>query len=176
MVLLRHSFVPVANERDATETALALAPHLDQIERVTLGHVIETRPGAINKAPTDKLRADAERFLAALAADIDDRVTVETRIVFGDDVAQRILDTAVDVGATAIVFRSRERGRLVRLLSGETATGLVKNPTVPVVSLADHTGSVDHGPETPGSSVRDTTTSEESAASDTERADSGGRR
>lgn len=147
MVLLRHSLVPVASAGDATETATALAPHLDQIDRVTLLHVIETRPGAINKAPTEKLQADAERFLAGLASTLDDRVTVEHRIVFGDDVAQTILDTAVDARATAIVFRSRERGRLVRLLSGTTASGLVTNPTVPVVSLADHRADVDASPD-----------------------------
>jgi nucleotide-binding universal stress UspA family protein len=187
MALLRHSLVPVASEQDATETAAALTPHLAQIGRITFLNVIESRPGAVNKAPTEKLRADAERFLASLSSEFGERVAVDTRIVVGPDVAQTILDTAADVDATAIVFRSRRRGRLVRLLSGQTASGLVTDPTVPVVSLAarseypepvDDTGSVDQtaqsdrvehtaGTDSPG---------EQGDDSSTRRADSRGRR
>jgi hypothetical protein len=67
-----------------------------------------------------------------------------------------LVPVANEQDATAIVFRSRRRGRLVRLLSGETATGLVTDPTVPVVSLAEHPVGADEPahPEDVESAVR----------------------
>jgi len=156
MVVLRHVVVPVANEEDGTETAAALAPYLDAIHRTTLVHVIETRPGTANKAPVEKRRADAEEFLSAFESRLDGRATVDTRITFGADVAETIVETALDVGATAIAFRSRESGRLARLLSGNTTARLVRDPDVPVLSLAEGRRRIaESAPRTQGIDVED---------------------
>jgi nucleotide-binding universal stress UspA family protein len=136
MVVLRHVVVPVAGEADVGATAAALVPYVDRIDRVTAVHVIETRPGAVDKAPVEKRRADAAAFLAAFESRLDGRVPVDTRVAFGDDVATAVVETALDVEATAVAFRSRGSGRLVRLLSGDTTTRLVTDPEVPVISLA----------------------------------------
>jgi len=137
MVVLRHVAVPIANDDDVAETATALDPYLDEIHRVTGIHVIETRPGAVNKAPLEKRRADAERFLAAFESRLAGRVGADTRIVFGADIAEMIAETADEVGATAIAFRSRGSGRLARLLSGNTTARLVTDPDLPVLSLGE---------------------------------------
>jgi len=137
MVILQHVVVPVANEPDVDTTAAALSPYLDDIDRVTLVHVIETRPGAVNKAPTEKRRTDAHEFLSALESQLRGRVIVKTRIVFGPRVAETIIETALEVGATAIAFRSRGSSRLARLLTGNTTVRLVTDPDVPVLSLAE---------------------------------------
>lgn len=136
MVALQHVAVPLANDEDVTRTATALDPYLDEINRATGIHVIETRPGAVNKAPMEKRRADAETFLSAFESRLSGRVIVETRIAFGANVAETIVETADEVGATAIVFRSRGSGRLARLLSGNTTARLVTDPALPVLSLA----------------------------------------
>lgn len=137
MVVLRHVAVPVANDEDAVETVTALDPYLDEIHRVTGIHVIETRRGAVNKAPTDKRRADAEEFLSAFESRLRGRAVVDTRIAFGADVAEMIVGTADEAGATAIAFRSRGSGRFARLLSGNTTARLVTDPVLPVLSLAE---------------------------------------
>jgi nucleotide-binding universal stress UspA family protein len=136
MVVLRHVAVPLASDDDVAETAAALDPYLDEIHRVTGVHVIETRPGAVNKAPIEKRRADAEEFLAVFESRLAGSVIVDTRIAFGADVVGTIVETAAEVGATAVVFRSRGSGRLVRLFSGDTSTRLVTDPDLPVLSLA----------------------------------------
>lgn len=137
MVVLRHIAVPLANEQDVAETARALEPYLDDIHRATGIHVIETRPGAINKAPIEKRRADAEAFLESFESRLGERVLVDTRIAFGTDIAETIIETANEVGATAVAFRSQGRGRLARLLSENTAERLVIDPPLPVLSLAE---------------------------------------
>jgi nucleotide-binding universal stress UspA family protein len=137
MVVLQHVVVPIATDEDVAETAAALRPYLDEIHRVTLIHVIETRTGAVNKAPTAKRRADARGFLSAFESRLDGRVVVDTRISFGASVAETIVETAQEVGATAIAFRSRGSSRLARLLSGNTTARLVTDPDVPVLSLAE---------------------------------------
>jgi nucleotide-binding universal stress UspA family protein len=140
MVILQHVAVPIANDDDAAETATALEPCLEEIHRVTGIHVIETRPGAVNKAPMEKRRADAEQFLATFESQLSGRVVVDTRIAFGADVAETIVETADEVGATAIAFRSRGSSRLARLLSGNTTARLVTDPDLPVLSLAESRG------------------------------------
>ncbi|AUV84117.1 universal stress protein (plasmid) [Salinigranum rubrum] len=137
MVVLRHVAVPVANDEDVVETAAALEPYLDEIHRATLIHVIETRPGAVNKAPMEKRRDDAREFLSVFESRLDGRVIVDTRIVFGADVAETIVETADAVEATVIIFRSRGSGRLARLLTGNTTARLVNDPELPVLSLAE---------------------------------------
>lgn len=154
MALFDHLLVPVADDDDARTTARALAPHLEEVGRVTVVHVVEKGGGVVDKAPLGKRRADGRRFLAALEtalAETSPSVPVETRIVFGTDVADTIVATATDVGATAVAFRPRGGSRLARLLSGDTATRLVSDPEVTVVSLGTPErvdGSSDLGGET----------------------------
>jgi nucleotide-binding universal stress UspA family protein len=135
MSMLDHVLIPIASEDDATVTCAALAPYLDDVERVTAVHVIEKAGGAIDKAPIGKRREDAAEYLAIVETSLGDEVAVDTRTAFGTDVVETIFDQAVDAGATAIAFCPRGGGRIVRLLTGDTATRLVTDPDLPVVSL-----------------------------------------
>ncbi|MFW5918131.1 MAG: universal stress protein [Haloferacaceae archaeon] len=135
MSMLDHVVVPVASEDDAETTCAALEPYLDEIERVTAIHVIEKAGGAVDKAPIGKRREDAAEYLALVEARIGDSVALDTRTAFGTDVVETIFREAIEVDATAIAFAPRGGSRLVRLLSGDTATRLVTDPDLPVVSL-----------------------------------------
>jgi nucleotide-binding universal stress UspA family protein len=148
MGLLERVVVPVADGRDAAATATALSQCLDEVRHVTVLHVVEKGGGVVDKAPMERRLTDATGFLSTVESGLGDEVTVETRVEFGTDVAETIVETALDAGATAIAFRPRGGSRLVRLLSGDTAIRLVTDAELPVVSLhpADGTRS---SPERP---------------------------
>lgn len=153
MTLLERVVVSVADERDAVATASAVASHLAGVRHVTAVHVVEKGGGVADKAPMEKRTTDASRFLSLFASRLDE-VAVETRIEFGTDVADTIVETALEVDATAIVFRPRGGNRLVRLLSGDTAVRLVTDSELPVVSL----GATGGDRSSPDSPVRDDAT------------------
>ncbi|WP_049984908.1 universal stress protein [Halobellus rufus] len=135
MPILEHVLVPIASENDAIETCAALEPYLDEVERVTAIHVIEKGGGAVDKAPLEKRREDAAEFLAVVDGRLSADVSIDTRTAFGTSVVRTLFEEAEDAGATAIAFRPRGGSRIVRLLAGDTATNLVTDPTLPVVSL-----------------------------------------
>jgi nucleotide-binding universal stress UspA family protein len=143
MSLFDHLLVPVADDDDATTTARALVPHLETVDRVTAVHVVEKGGGVVDKAPVGKRRTDGRRFLSTLEsalATTAPSVRVETHVVFGTDVADTIVETAADVGATAVAFRPRGGSRLARLVSGDTADRLVSDREVTVVALGKPEG------------------------------------
>ncbi len=134
-MLFDHVVIPVASEEDAIATCASLDPYLDGIERVTAVHVIEKAGGAPDKAPLEKRREDAAEFLAVVDSRLGQSVAVDSRIVYGTDVVERLFEVADDVGASTLAFRARGGSRIVRLLTGDTATRLVTDPPIPVVSL-----------------------------------------
>lgn len=140
MTLLEHVLLPVAAESDAEASCTALEPYLEEVERVTAVHVIEKGGGAMDKAPLEKRREDAAECLAVVDSRLGDGVAVDTRTAFGTDVVDALFEATVEAGATSLVFRPRGGSRIVRLLSGDTATDLVTDPPVPVVSLPDPDG------------------------------------
>ncbi|WP_276259365.1 universal stress protein [Haloglomus litoreum] len=135
MTLLGHPLVPVADAADAAATAAALERRLDGTRRITVLHVVEKGGGAVDKAPMARRVADADAFLSTVERRLGDAVPVETRVEFGRNVADTIVATALDVDATAIAFRPRGGSRLVRFLSGDTASRLLTGLELPVVSL-----------------------------------------
>lgn len=137
MILLDHVVVPIASEEDAIATCEALGPYLDSIERVTAVHVIEKGDGTVDKAPMEKRRADAAEFLAVVDGRIGDEVAVNTRTAFGTDIVETIVEVAADAGGTAIAFRPRGGSRILRLVTGDTATRLVTDAELPVISLPE---------------------------------------
>lgn len=140
MILFDHVVIPVASEEDAVATSASLEPYLDDIERVTAVHAIEKAGGAPDKAPLEKRREDAAEFLAVVDTRIGQSVAVDTRTVYGTDIVERLFETADEVGASALAFRARGGSRIVRLLTGDTATRLITDPPIPVVSLPNENG------------------------------------
>jgi nucleotide-binding universal stress UspA family protein len=135
MSILQRIVVPVATPEDAQETCRALEPHLDEVDAVIAVHVIEKGGGTMDKAPLEKREEDAEEILGIVENHLGDEVAVDTRVIYDTDVVDGIFGAADDADATSVVFVSREGGRLVRLLSGDTATRIVSEATIPVVAL-----------------------------------------
>ena len=135
MGLFQHMLVPVATEADARTTCAALEPYLEDIERVTIVHVIEKAGGAPDKAPLEKRREDAAEFLATADAMLSEFVAVDARTVFATDVVPAFFAAADEAGADAIAFRARGGSRIRRILAGDITTNLVTDPDVPVISL-----------------------------------------
>lgn len=137
MALLDHVVVPIASEADADATTGALGPLLDDIHRVTAVHVIEKGGGTIDKAPMEKRREDAREFLDLLETELGENVVVDTRIEFGTEIVDTIVETAIDAGGTSIAIRPRGGSRILRLMTGDTTTRLVTTPKIPVLVLPD---------------------------------------
>lgn len=135
MTLLEDVLVPVASEADARASCDAIRPYASDVDRVTALHVIEKAGGAIDKAPMEKRRAEATDFLSTVETELGESIAVETEIGYGTDVVETIFDRALAIGVESVVFCPRGGSRIVRLLTGDTATGLVTDPPVPVVSL-----------------------------------------
>lgn len=130
--------IPIANEDDAERTCEAVLAHLDpdRPPEVTVVHVIEKAGGAPDKAPLDARQEQAEEiFHIAEAYLTGEGYDADTRIAYGTDVVDALVDAAEDTGATAIAFVPRESGRLARLLTGDLSKRLVLESPVPVVSL-----------------------------------------
>lgn len=137
MSILQRIVVPVATPEDAQETCEAIQPHLDEVGTVIAVHVIEKAGGAIDKAPLAKREEDAEEILGIVENRLGNEVAVSTRVVYDTDTVDGIFGAAEDADATSVVFVSREGGRLIRLLSGDTATRIVSEASIPVVALPD---------------------------------------
>lgn len=128
--------VPLASEDDATTTCTALSSHVTPGGRIVLVHVIEKAGGAPDKASVEQReeRAEAIFRVARDALATPDR-DVETRILYGTDVAETIFAAAADLDADVVAFSPREASRLSRFLSGDTTLDLVTSTDRPLVVL-----------------------------------------
>ena len=138
-VLTSRILLPVANEEDAARTCEAIAEHLSEeadTTEVIAVHVIEKAGGAPDKAPVAAREAQAERTFRIVEQYSDIlEYDVETRLVYGTDVLESLLDVATEADVTSILFVPRPSGRLTRLLTGDLSSKLVVESPVPVVSL-----------------------------------------
>ncbi|WP_123624105.1 universal stress protein [Halorubrum sp. CSM-61] len=128
--LLGHVLLPVANEGDALETAMALEPY--DPERVTALHVVEKGGGVPDKTPVEQSEELADESYAAVRTVFPD---VHEHTAYARNVVDAILDAADEVDASAIVYRSRGGNRLMQFLSGDLSAKLVTKATVPVIAL-----------------------------------------
>lgn len=128
--LLDHVLVPLANERDARETARALVPYAPA--NVTACHVIEKTEGVPDKKP---LAQSKELAAATFAAFRESFPAADVREKYSQDVVAAIFDAAAEVDASAVVYRSRGGGRLVQFLSGDRSLKLVTGADRPVIAL-----------------------------------------
>jgi nucleotide-binding universal stress UspA family protein len=80
----------------------------------------------------DKLRSDAEQYLAGIAAELRAKgVRVQTRARVGEAVAE-ILAGARDVEADMIAMTTHGRGGLGRLLFGSVTEAVLRQAEIPV--------------------------------------------
>jgi nucleotide-binding universal stress UspA family protein len=137
--LFQNVLVPIASSDDADATMRALRPYLRSVDgTVTVLHVIEKAGGAPDKASMEQREEHAEEiFDTARERVVDPEVDFATEIRYGTDVAETIIETAADIGATSIVFTPRGGSHWKRLLTGDVTHSLVTNSTLPVITLPD---------------------------------------
>ncbi len=132
--LLSHLLVPVATEKDARETAVALAPY--DPERVTVVHVVEKGGGVPDKTPVEQSESIAATAFEAFRERFPD---AETETVYRRNVVEGIVDVAAEIGASAIAFQPRKGGRLEQFLAGDRTLRLVTDADRPVITLPGRT-------------------------------------
>ena len=89
-------------------------------------------------------QADGEAAIRVLREHLEQRgVVVQTLLMFSDDIARAILNTAVERGVTLIVLGLTGKNVFARLLAGNVPVELIKNARIPVLLLpAEHKGTI----------------------------------
>jgi len=128
--LLSRVLIPVATEQDARKTAEQLAAY--DPASVTALHVVEKGEGVPDKTPVEQSEAIAQEAFDAVREVFPD---AETATTYKRDVVEGIFETADEVDASAIAYRSRGGNRLVHFLSGDLSLKLVTKSTRPVIAL-----------------------------------------
>lgn len=128
--LLRHVLVPVANVKVARETAQAL--RLYSPEQVTVLHVVEKGEGVPDKTPvkqSEQIAADSSTVFRTVFPDADEH------IAYAREIVGAIFDVTEEIGASALVNRSRSGNRIMHFLSGDLSLKLVTKADRPVIAL-----------------------------------------
>lgn len=128
--LLAHVLVPVANETDAEQTALALEPY--EPDEVTALHVVEKGDGVPDKTPVEQSEDLAAESYAAVRRVFPD---ANDHTAYARDVIGAIFEAADEVDASAIAYRSRGGNRIMQFLSGDRSLKLVTQADRPVIAL-----------------------------------------
>lgn len=134
--------IPLASPKDAKRTADAVVPYLDPPpDHVLAITVVEKTEGGIDKAPLEQMTDRAEETLGIVAERFDEAgVPIETRVLYGENVIETILDAAREADASSIVMTPRNASRWVKLLSGDTALSLMMNTDRPLIVVPDPEG------------------------------------
>ncbi|EJN59273.1 universal stress protein [Halogranum rubrum] len=135
--LFESPLVPVANEDDAVSTCEAALPHVaDAAGRMLVVHVVEKAGGAPDKASVEQREEMAdELFDIVRERAAEAGVDVETRVLYGTDVGETILDAAREEDASSIVFTPREGKKWWDIFGHDARDTLVDDSDRPVVVL-----------------------------------------
>lgn len=138
--LLQRIVLPVASVKDAEATSERVLPRLqDSGGNVLAVHVIEKAGGAPDKASVEQRKNRAHDIFSVVEETLKgEGIDVETRILYGTDIAQTILDVTDEFDASAIVFTPRGGSRWLKLLTGDTTSGLIDHADRPVIVLPDN--------------------------------------
>jgi nucleotide-binding universal stress UspA family protein len=81
-------------------------------------------------------QADGESAISLLRQKLEERgVNVQTLLMFSDDIARAVLNTAVERDVTMIVLGLTGKNVFARLLAGNVPVELIKNTRSPVLIL-----------------------------------------
>ena len=128
--LLSHVLIPVATEADAEATAEALAAY--NPGNVTALHVIEKGEGVPDKTPVEQSEEIVDAAVEAIRTEF---TNADLRKAYSRNVVDAIFETAAEIDASAIAYRSRGGNRLAQFLSGDLSIKLVTNADRPVIAL-----------------------------------------
>ena len=89
-------------------------------------------------------QADGEAAISLLRQKLEEKgVNVQTLLMFSDDIARAILNTAVERQVTVICLGLTGKNVFARLLAGNVPVELIKNTKIPVLLFPpDHKGSI----------------------------------
>jgi nucleotide-binding universal stress UspA family protein len=89
-------------------------------------------------------QADGEAAISLLRQKLEEKgVNVQTLLMFSDDIARAVLNTAVEREVTLIVLGLTGKNVFARLLAGNVPVELIKNTKGPVLLLPpDHKGNI----------------------------------
>ena len=89
-------------------------------------------------------QADGESAIRVLREQLEQRgVVVQTLLMFSDDIARAILNTAIEREVTLIVLGLTGKNVFARLLAGNVPVELIKNTRIPVLLFPpDHKGTI----------------------------------
>lgn len=129
--------LPVANDDDAVATCDAALPHVAAVDgRMLVVHVIEKAGGAPDKASVEQREELAEELFELVRERAEEAgVDVETRLLYGTDVGETILEAARDADASSIVFTPREGKKWWDIFGHDARDTLVDDSDRPVVVL-----------------------------------------
>ena len=87
-------------------------------------------------------QADGESAISLLRQKLEEKgVNVQTLLMFSDDIARAVLNTALEREVTLIVLGLTGKNVFARLLAGNVPVELIKNTRIPVLLLPpDHKG------------------------------------
>jgi nucleotide-binding universal stress UspA family protein len=81
-------------------------------------------------------QADGEAAITLLREKLQEKqITVQTLLMFSDDIARAVLNTAAERDVTLIVLGLTGKNVFARLLAGNVPVELIKNTKVPVLLL-----------------------------------------
>jgi nucleotide-binding universal stress UspA family protein len=139
--MYKRALVPL----DGSMVAEAIVPFILEIAgpldmEVALLRVVVPAPpvvlevsGAVAVEDVEKLREDADNYLASVAAGLRATgVKVTTSVRSGGNAVMEILDGARDLGADLIAMTTHGRGGLGRLLFGSIAEAVLRQAEIPV--------------------------------------------
>ncbi len=81
-------------------------------------------------------QADGEAAIRKLRDALHERgIVVQTLLLFSDDIARAVLNTAAEQGVTLIVLGLTGKNIFARLIAGNVPVELIKNTRIPVLLL-----------------------------------------
>jgi nucleotide-binding universal stress UspA family protein len=144
--LFRTVVVPIASPEDAEETARAVHRYATPDSEIIVTHVAEKGDGVADKAAVEQREQYAEEaYETFLDVFPEGWGTVRFVTLYGRNVAETIVEGAVEADASLIAFTPRGGSRWARLVTGDITRNLVENEQVPVISLPKQPTSIELG-------------------------------
>ena len=133
--LLGTVLVPIADPDDAREAARAIETCLSADSEVIVAHVVPKGEGVPDKASVEQREEYAERAYQVFYDELPDGLSMTPLTLYGRDVADTIVEGALEADATAIAYTPRGMSRWTELLTSDVSRGLRENGERPVLIL-----------------------------------------
>ena len=125
--------IAVSSPWAAEKVVVPLADLAHRLEaEVLVVHVSRPSGGQMR----EQEQADGEEAVRILSEQLQTRgLVVQTLLMFSDDIARAIFNTAVERNVTLIVLGLTGKNMFARLLAGNVPVELIKNTKIPVLLL-----------------------------------------